>query len=389
MEFSGYHLKRNPFVWERNLYLEYDQEVELEKFFYQKVVNYLWDTVVERWQNGNLNPIWVWHDDISLEHRIGIFGGLFRTMIISDNPKVFPVDIPVNFPKGNFLRDVYKLFLSRLDEEKLKVVFYTFLKDSLEKDEVYVNPDRKKSLLKGVREEGFSYFEKVTLGEEKDDEISKELLELTKAYFKKIEAGPALERATEIFVRLGPQHVLKSLIPVDPVEDITGLINFLRIYYDLVVIFLDNMEDLEIRKMPNKANIVGGLSELETLAENKALLIFFCQPLVKETLGKKMASKFDQLNYSFELSSYQKEALSEEEVKNLIRDFLSSDKNWLSKRKNYSDTWPFAEDALRVIFQKSRGDPIKVLEMAAKLLNEGKKSKYPVIESKLAEKVLS
>jgi hypothetical protein len=389
IEFPGYHLKKNPFVWEKNLYTEYDQEVELEKFFYQKVINYLWDVVVKRWESGNLQPFWVWHDDIGLEHRIGVYGGLLRTMFLSEYPKVFSVDVPITFPKGNFLRDVYRLFLSKLNEERLKTIFYTFLKDSLEKDTVYVGKENEEKLLKGVEEEGFEYFEKITLGEEKDEEITEELVQLAKAYLKEIKAGPALERVAEIFLRLGSKGVMNSLIPVNPVEDLSGLINFLKSYYDLVVIFLDNMEFLELREPPNKADIMGGISQLEILAEGIAMLIFVSQSVVKEILGKKMASKYEQFSYKLNLSSYQKDELTKEEVKKLLVEFLSSDKNWLEKKDNSFEAWPFEDSTLEDIHRETGGSPIKVLEMASKLLHEGKARGYPVIDKKLVEEVFS
>jgi hypothetical protein len=389
MEFPGYHLKRDPFEWERNLYVEYDRDVELEKFFYQKVVNYFWDIVVERWKEGNLTPFWIWHDDIGLEHRIGVYGGLLRTMHISQYPKVFTVDVPVTFPKGNFLRDVYRLFLSRVDEEKLKNIFYTFLRNSLEKDKVFVSSKNKEKLLKGIEEEGLGYFEKVTLGEEKDEEIIEELIQLTNAHFKEIKAGPALERVGEVFLRLGSKSVIRSLIPVNPTEDLAGFINFLKSYYDLVVISVDNMEFLELRNPPNKADIIGGLSQLEALAEGIAMLIFVSQCVVREELEKRMAFKYEQFEYKLNLSSYQKDELSEEEVKKLLVEFLSSDKNWLEKKENSLETWPFDESAVKRIHRETEGNPIKVLEMASRLLHEGKAKGYPLIDSKLVEEVLS
>jgi hypothetical protein len=389
MEFPGYYLKRDPFEWERNLYVEYDRDVELEKFFYQKVVNYFWDIVVERWEKGNLTPFWIWHDDVSLEHRIGVYGGLLRTMHISQHPRVFTVDVPVTFPKGNFLRDVYRLFLSRIDEEKLKNIFYTFLKKSLEKDKVYVSSKNKEKLLRGIEEEGLGYFEKVTLGEGKDEEIIGELIQLTNAHFKEIKAGPALERVGEVFLRLGSKSVIRSLIPVNPTEDLAGFINFLKSYYDLVVISIDNMEFLELRNPPNKADIIGGLSQLEALSEGIAMLIFVSQRVVKEELEKKMAFKYEQFEYKLNLSFYQKDELSEEEVKKLLVEFLSSDKNWLEKKDNSLEAWPFDESAVKHIHKGTGGNPIKVLEIASKLLHEGKAKGYPLIDGKLVEEVLS
>ncbi len=389
IEFPGYHLKRDPFDWERNLYIDYDQDVELEKFFYQKVVNYFWDLVVERWEGGNLSPFWIWHDDVSLEHRIGVYGGLLRTMYISQHPKVFTVDVPVTFPKGNFLRDVYRLFLSRLDEEKLKNIFYTFLKKSLERDSVYVSSENKEKLLKRIEEEGLEYFEKITLGEEKDEEVTQELIKLTNAYFKEIKAGPALERVGEVFLRLGPKSIIPSLIPVNPTEDLAGLINFLKSYYDLVVISVDNMEFLELRNPPNKADIIGGLSQLEALTEEIAMLIFVSQQVAREELEKKMAFKYEQFEYKLNLSSYQRDELSEEEVRKLLVDFLSSDKNWFKKKDSSIETWPFDENAVKRIREETGGNPIKVLEMASKLLHEGRAKGYQLIDGKLVEEFLS
>jgi hypothetical protein len=389
MEFPGYHLKRDPFEWERNLYAEHDQEVELEKFFYQKVVNYLWDLVVERWREGNLAPFWIWHDDVSLEHRIGVYGGLLRTMYLSTYPKVFTVDVPVTFPKGNFLRDVYRLFLSRINEERLKTIFYTFLKKSLEKDKFYISAENKERLLKGIEEEGLEYFEKVTLGEKKNEQVVEELVKLTNAYLKQIKAGPALERVGEVFLRLGAKSALSSLIPTNPTEDLSGLINFLKSYYDLVVIGLDNMEFLELRSPPNKPDIIGGLAQLEALSEGIAMLIFVSQPLVKETLGKKMASRYEQFEYKLNLFSYKKDILSPDKVEKLLVEFLSSDKNWLEKKENSLETWPFDESAVKRIHRETEGNPIKVLEMASMLLHEGKAKGYPLIDGKLVEEVLS
>lgn len=101
---------------------------------YQKEINKVMTCVGELVVQQGMPSLWILKDNsIAAEHNIAVIGGVFRSILRSESPRLFPVYAPLPIlATGDTLQEVARLLLDRFQEQVFRRCIYAFVYQELQ-----------------------------------------------------------------------------------------------------------------------------------------------------------------------------------------------------------------------------------------------------------------
>ncbi|MCK4777336.1 MAG: hypothetical protein KAS39_03095, partial [Actinomycetia bacterium] len=377
--------------------------------------------------------LWFWKDEnIATKYNLELFSSLFRSLLIREHPPLFPVNLMLPLISKKPLNKTLDIIKNRLFEDNFKFCVYVLFYKELNKllkdgklEEVFPDGDGE-VIIKKIAESKGEYLEELLFpvvsqeesrpeddkppAEEeesrseddqpqaeneanppeeekepsKEEIISENLKQLMKDILERESFGNGITKAVSTSMDKGFEKGYENLQFSGELRgEISGVINFLCSYYERVVFLIDQLELFNVLEPSVKSKLIGMISELKVLGENNVLILFTTSPSCKKLIGSEYSKNYREtkLDLKDDLPPPSGE-IDETKLKEIMIKFFSNDvyrkfKEKEFKEKENNKLFPFTEDALVELVKRGKGNPVKVLLGAGRVLAKGKEANFP------------
>lgn len=433
-DYTGYFLSRNPFILDEDLVnIDGDDEgTHFIKLVCAKEIARGWQLIEEEAFKDSPRNLWLIRDkSVANMYNFAVEGGVFRKLVISENPRFLPVYVPLSEVFSGLLKGLHRLIVDRFLPDYLRNCVHAFAYQELK---ILAERGEDKQVLPELDVPQFLKEMDETKGEALDDilfpkkpeevedtlpvteasasepdEAEAEKTEETKtgeqegvaadprrdALIKFIETksqekdysfGAAVQEAIFVSLRDGFEKGRARLeIPTGYRESTPGLVRLITRFYHKVVINIDQFESWEFFSEADKASFLGALTEFNFLSGGKIILLFTSDPLVFDTFDESFRRGFQGVPLDLSLIASDISLLNTpEQTERVLRNFLQADPVHDNKELE-----PFTADGVAELISRSDGNILKGLELASSLIEKGSSQRFPSIDREFVSKSIS
>lgn len=332
---------------------------------------------------------WLMKDaEASHMYNVAVAGGVFRSLVISEEPRLFPVYVALPIVFTTPLKRIYELVSDRLQSEDLRNCVYTLLteelKDLMERGEdksVLPEIDVPKLIDEIAKTDGIVLDEilfppkpaeppaDATEELPPEDPRCKALINFVEGRLQDEALGfPAVtQNAIVIGMRDGFEKGREALTVGSGYRDaLSGLIRLTSYFYRKIVILIDQVDMWGMFSDTEKAAFLGVLTEFGFLSAGRSMLIFVSEPDAYKAFDPNFTKGYKKINLDLRLTYTDLDKLdSVEEMEKVLMDFLEADPAHKGKGLH-----PFTKSDVKNLVGKAKGNILKMLEEAKKLFEQ-------------------
>lgn len=400
-------MSRNPFDIDESLA---DLEGETDQIRLARIVcareieKVLSAIKVEAGKNHPKN-LWLIKDpDAANMYNVAVAAGVFRGLVISGDPRFFPVYVALPIVFATPLKRIYELMADRLQPKDMRNCVYTLITEELKGlvergedkealpevdvpglieeitrtdgivlDEILFPPKPAAEAAATEEEEKAAGEEEITpVAEtsvsEPEDPRREALINFIEGRVRDetLSFPIVTQNAIVIGMRDGFEKGREALTVGSGYRDaLAGIIRLISYFYHKILIFIDQVEMWEMFSDTEKAAFLGVMTEFGFLSGGRSMLVFASELAAYKAFDPNFTKGYKKINLNLRLTHTDLDKLTSiEETEKVLIDFLEADP--IHKGKSLS---PFTRDDVKDLVKRSKGNILKILEEARKLLD--------------------
>ncbi len=219
---------------------------------------------------------------------------------------------------------------------------------------------------------------------EAEDEENRRLRALGDAIYRAV----SIDLESSPFGHLGREAVSRGLIALDeglrflkaggaPPESLVDVLRFLTFYYHVPFVIVDRIDVWEMLDDEERKRVYAEVSEWKWVIGDKGCLAIHAGPRFAEVTDESFLADAAKVHIDFhDLERDATERLDAASAAELIADFLSAARPAGEERS----IRPFTEGAIKMMVERSEGDAVAIIDLAAKLIESSDERGLGVID---------
>lgn len=401
-------MSRNPFDIDESLA---DLEGETDQIRLARIVcareieKVLSAIKVEAGKNHPKN-LWLIKDpDAANMYNVAVAAGVFRGLVFSEDPRLFPVYVALPIVFATPLKRIYELMADRLQPKDMRNCVYTLLAEELKGlvkrgedksvlpeidvpelideitktdgivlDEILFPPKPAAEAAATEEEEEKAAGEEETTPVEPEDPRREALINFVEGRVRDETLGfpTVTQNAVVIGMRDGFEKGREALtVGSGYREALAGLIRLISYFYQKILVFIDQVEMWEMFSDTEKAAFLGVMTELGFLSGGQSMLVFAGELSTYKAFDPNFTKGCKKINLDLRLTYTDLDTLtSVEGVERMLTDFLEADP--IRREKGLR---PFTRSDVEDLVRRAKGNTLKILEGARRMFEQYRKGK--------------
>lgn len=178
----------------------------------------------------------------------------------------------------------------------------------------------------------------------------------------------------------------------DTKESIKDILRITTNYYHKVVYLIDHMEGWQALEEDEKGKLIGEMAEIPFVTEGHLIMGFLVSDQVFEYLSSDSFPSNEIIELELELVQQNPEEISGlDKIREILRIFINADRYRSLKikemeEKGLSQEFPFTDDGIEALFEKSEKDILRLIPYAYEIIEQGKQAGYVKIDKGFVDK---